>query len=47
MPLKLWNFLNAEKLMKASTSRPDIVADIRGRFDKMHSTIFIVENPDN
>jgi hypothetical protein len=33
--------------MKASTSRPDIVAEIRGRYDKMDSTIFIVENSDN
>jgi hypothetical protein len=47
MPLKLWNFLNSEKLMKASISRPDIVAEIRSRYDKMDSTIFIVENPDN
>lgn len=47
MPLKLWNFPNSEKLMKASTSRPDIVAEIRSRYDKMDSTIFIVENPDN
>lgn len=48
MPSKLWNFLNSEKLMKASTSRPDnIVAENRGRYDKMDSTIFIVENSDN
>jgi hypothetical protein len=48
MPLKLWNFLNSEKLMKASTRRPDtIVAEIRSRYDKMDSTIFIVENSDN
>jgi hypothetical protein len=48
MPSKLWNFLNPEKLMKASTSRPDnIVAENRGRYDKMDSTIFIVENSDN
>jgi hypothetical protein len=48
MPSKLWNFLNSEKLMKASTSRPDtIVAEIRGRYDKMDSTIFIVENSVN
>jgi len=47
MPLNLWNFLNSEKLMKASTSRPDIVAEIKGRYDKMDSTIFIVENSDN
>ena len=48
MPLKLWNFLNSEKLMKASTNRPDtIVAEIRGRYVKMDSTIFIVENSDN
>lgn len=34
--------------MKASTSRPDnIVAENRGRYDKMDSTIFIVENSDN
>jgi len=38
MPLNLWNFLNSEKLMKASTSRPDIVAEIKGRYDKMDST---------
>ncbi len=47
MPLKLWNFPNSEKLMKASTSRPDIVAEIRSIYDKMDSTIFIVANPDN
>ena len=48
MPLKLWNFLNSEKLMKASTNRPDtLVAEIRSRYDKMDSTIFIVENSDN
>ena len=47
IPLKLWNFPNSEKLMKASTSRPDIVGEIRSRYDKMDSTIFIVENPDN
>ena len=48
MPSKLWNLLNSEKLMKASTSRPDtIVAESRGRYDKMDSTIFIVENSDN
>jgi len=47
IPLKLWNFPNSEKLMKASTSRPDIVGEIRGRYDKMDSTIFIVENSEN
>jgi hypothetical protein len=41
-------FLTIEKLNKASTGRPDtIVAEIRRRYDKMDSTIFIVENPDN